>query len=244
MKVRDAMSRSVVSVTPQTRLREVARLLHEHNISGLPVLDADGTCIGVISEADLLVKQLSRPVSTRLPLDWILGDRHDPEEIRRRGATVAVEAMTSPAITIAPDRPLREAAAIMVDRGVNRLPVVQEGRVVGIVSRADLVSAYLRQDEDIAHAVRDGVLRRTMWLDPGEFDLDVREGVVRIAGTVDRRTTAGIIERLLGVVDGVVEVQSELAWTMDDTAMPSEPAETEPGAASLAARTHPQPLHR
>jgi CBS domain-containing protein len=244
MNIRDVMTREVTTVTEETRLRDLAHLLSQKQISGAPVVDADGACIGVISEADLLVKQVSRPLSRRLPLEWILGERHDPEELRRRAATVVGEAMSTPPVTIAPDRPVREAATTMVDRGINRLPVVEGGRLVGIVTRSDLVRAYLRLDHDILDAVREKVLRETMWLDPNGFEVDVREGVIRIAGTVDRRTTAGIVERLIGITDGVVEVQSDLGWEMDDTELEPVGVEHEPGAASVTAREHPQALHR
>jgi len=245
MKVRDRMTHGVISVTPETRLRDIARLLSEHHISGVPVVDAEGTCIGVVSEADLLVKLLSRPQSRRLPLDWILGERHDPEELRRRAATTAGQAMSAPAVTIEADRPLREAAGLMVDRGVNRLPVLSGGALVGMITRADLVRAYLQLDDEIARTVRNDLLRRTMWLDPGDFEIGVREGVVRIAGTVDRRSTAGIVERLIGLVDGVTEVQAAVEWELDDTTFePPIEGEREPGAASVISREQPQPLHR
>lgn len=245
MKVLDRMTRAVISVAPETPLRDVARVLSEHHISGVPVVDDAGTCIGVVSEADLLVKLLSRPQSRRSPLEWIFGERHDPQEMRRHAATTARQAMSTPAITIESDRPFREVAALMVDRGVNRLPVVEGGQLVGIVTRADMVQAYLRLDEEILDSIRGYVLRRTMWLDPSDFDIEVREGVVRIAGTVDRQSTARIIERLIGLVDGVTEVQSALAWELDDTTLePPTDAEREPGAASIISREHPQPLHR
>lgn len=244
MDVRDVMTREVITVTPEMRLRDLAHLLTERQISGAPVVDADGICIGVISEADLLAKQLSRPASRRLPLEWILGEHHDADELRRRAAITVGQAMSSPPVRIELDRPVREAAALMVDRGVNRLPVISEGRLAGIVTRSDLVTAYLRQDADILHAVREKVLRETMWLDPNAFDVDVRDGVVRIAGLVDRRSTAGIVARLIGITDGVTEVQSGLAWDWDDTQVEPAADEHEPGAASVASRERPRALSR
>ncbi|HEY6609146.1 MAG TPA: CBS domain-containing protein [Candidatus Limnocylindria bacterium] len=244
MNVRDVMTREVTSVTADTPLRDLARLLTERQISGAPVVDVEGKCIGVISEADLLAKQLGRPQSRRVPLEWLLGERHDAEELRRRSAIRVGDAMSTPAVMIEADRPVREAAALMVDRAVNRLPVLAGGQLVGIVTRSDMVRAYLRQDADILNAVREKVLRKTMWLDPDDFDLDVREGVVRIAGVVDRRTTAGIIERLLGISDGVSEVQSALEWDWDDTRVEPAESEHEPGAASIAARERPRALSR
>lgn len=245
MNVADVMTRDVVHVAPDAPLREVAQLLSERRISGVPVVDEAGTCVGVVSEADLLPKQLSRGPSQRLPLEWILGDRHDPEEQRRRAATTAAQAMSSPAVTIGPDRPLREAAGLMVERDVTRLPVVSEGALVGILTRADLVRAYLGLDEEIRRTVREHVLRTTMWLDPTRFSVDVRDGRVTVGGHVDRRSTARIITRLIGVVDGVVEVTSGIGWDFDDSHIgPPLETEPEPGAASIAARSVPQPIHR
>lgn len=245
MKVRDAMTREVVWVAPTAPLREVAELMLGRGVSGLPVRDADGACVGVISEADLLAKHLSRPIGRRTPLEWILGDRPDEEDRRRRDATTAAQAMSSPAITIDADRPLRDAAAVMVEHGINRLPVMSGDDLVGIVTRADLVAAYLHRDLDILTAVRQDVLRHTMWLDPDGFEIDVSDGIVAIAGRVDRRSTATIVKRLIGLIEGVVDVRSSIAWELDDRHL-QDAVETdhEPGAASLVAREHPQPMHR
>lgn len=245
MKVRDVMTSTVVTVTPDTTLHEVARLLTERRVSGAPVVRPDGTCIGVISEADLIVKERGRSVGRRGPLDWLLGESIDPEEQRRRAATQAEDAMSSPVITVEADRPLREAADLMIDRRVNRLPVVVEDRVVGIVTRADLVRAYLRLDAEIEQVIREEILRHTMWLDPALFQVSVSEGIVEIRGRVDRRSTATILAKLIGLVDGVVAVHSELGWDLDDAKLEaSGGSEREPGAASVAAREHPRPMHR
>jgi CBS domain-containing protein len=244
MKVKDVMTRHPVTASPETRLRDLARLLTDRQISGVPVVDADGRCIGVVSEADLLFKQLSRPLSRRLPLEWIIGERHDPAELRRRAALTAAEAMSAPAITITSDRPIREAAAVMVERKVNRLPVVDDGRLVGIITRSDMVRAYLRLDDEILAAVRDDVIRRTLWLDPATFEITVDDGVVHIVGLVDRRSTARILEQLVALVDGVVGVASTVTWELDDRHLQPPAAETEPTAASVTSREQPQPLHR
>jgi CBS domain-containing protein len=243
MKVRDVMTPEVVVVAPETPLRDVAGLLTERRISGVPVV-VDGGCVGIVSEADFLPKQLSHSPSARTPLDWIFGDHLDPEEARRRAAATAAEAMSAPPVTITPDASLHEAAGVMVDNAVNRLPVVLDGKLVGILSRADLVRAYLWADTDIGLAVRERVLHRTMWLDPNDFDVEVHDGVVRIRGTVDRRTTAGIIERLIGLVDGVSGVDCTIGFEFDDSHLEPTRPEPEPGAASVVARSHPQPMHR
>lgn len=244
MRVSDVMTRSLIGVPPDMPLRDIARLLQEHRISGVPVLE-EGACIGVVSEADLLVKQLGRSVRHRLPMEWIIGEHHDATELRRRAATTAREAMSSPPVTISEDRPLREAAALMIDRGVNRLPVTRDGRVVGIVTRSDLVRAYLRLDAEILRTIREDILRGTMWIDPDSVEVTVREGIVYLGGTVDRRSTARIVEKLIGLVDGVSRVAGSLRWELDDTGVPpSDDREPEPGAASVTRREPLHPLHR
>lgn len=151
--------------------------------------------------------------------------------------------MTAPASTVDADRPLREAAALLVDRGVNRLPESDNGRLVGIVIRAEFVPAYLRRDDETLRTIRENVIRRTMWLDPDDLRVEVREGMERIAGTVGRRSTATIFETFIGVLDGVKGVAS-LSWGFDDSALePAEPDEPEPGMASLTARERPRPLY-
>lgn len=245
MKVKDVMTRDPVTVGPDMQLRDLAHLLTDRQISGVPVVDEDGRCVGVVSETDLLIKQLNRPLSRRLPLEWIIGERHDPDELRRRAATTAAQAMSAPAITITADRPVREAAAIMVDRNVNRLPVVSDGRVIGIITRSDMVRAYLRVDDEIVAAVRDDVIRRTLWLDPTGFELTVDDGIVHIGGLIDRRSTARILEKLIALVEGVVDVQSTIEWELDDSHLqPAGDRELEPTAASVTARDRPQALHR
>lgn len=236
MKVRDVMTSDVVTARPATRLMDLARLLSERRISGAPVVDKEGDVVGVVSEGDIVAKQVGRPLSRRTPLDWIFGERPSPWEQRTRAATTVGEAMSAPAITVDADRPVREAAALMVDGGVNRLPVVEAGRLIGIVTRADLVRAYLRRDEEILRIVREEVIRHTMWLDPDELRVEVREGLVRLAGTVDRRSTATILEKLIHLVEGVDGVENCLTWELDDSS--NEPA------ASLTASEPPPALHR
>lgn len=242
MRIRDIMTTDVVTVPPELSLHDVARTLNEGGFSGLPVVDGAGRCIGVVSEADVLVKQLG-PQAPRRPIEWILGMRPDPEEERRRAAATAREAMSSPPVTVDPDRPVRIAADLMVRHGVNRLPVVDDGRLVGIVTRADLVRAYLRLDDEIATTIRRDIIEGTMWLDASAFDVEVDEGAVRIGGAVDRRSTARILGKLIGLVDGVSSLDNRLSWRFDDSDIePASTGEAEPGAASLTARQRPRTM--
>lgn len=218
MIVRDVMSRSVQTVRPETPLKDVARLMVERGISGVPVVDDDGAVVGVVSEADFIIKERGADAIHRRPLARLLGDSTEAQaEFAKVVAERAGSAMSSPAITIDVGAPLREAAALMVDRAVNRLPVVERGRLVGIVSRADLVRAYLRSDAELERAIREDVLTRELWEDPSEITVTVADGVVHLAGTVDRRSTAVLIAHQVARLAGVVAVDSELGWDRDDS---------------------------
>jgi CBS domain-containing protein len=114
----------------------------------------------------------------------------------------------------------------MTNQGVNRLPIVEAGRLVGLVTRADLVRAFVRSDADIAATIRDEVLHRILWLDPAGFTVVVRDGIVAIRGGVERRSTAGAIEHAIAMVPGVVGVEADVRWTLDDRAI--EPVSFDP----------------
>ncbi len=112
--------------------------------------------------------------------------------------------------------PLALAARLLRHHGIKRLPVVENARLVGIVSRADVLKAYLRSDDDIRNDVLDGVIRGTMWMDPAQFDVTVADGIVRISGEVDRRSVVRILTDLVRGVEGVVGVDSTLTFAFDD----------------------------
>jgi CBS domain-containing protein len=105
----------------------------------------------------------------------------------------------------------------MTARGVNRLPVVEGGRLVGIVTRADLVRAYVRSDDELAETIREDVLYRILCLDPARFTVAVRDGIVSLGGSVERRSTAELAERAVAMVPGIVRLDANVAWIIDDT---------------------------
>ena len=204
--VEQVMTTKVITVSPETPIAEVARILVEREISGLPVVDAGGRVVGVVSEGDLLVREAGH---------W--SDEHR----RRRGGKVdaqtAGEAMTSPALTIEPFRAIHAVAEIMIEHHVNRLPVVDpEGRLLGLVSRADLVRTFVRTDAQLEETIRTEVLIREMWLDPDKFEVRVERGVAKVTGTTIKRSTAEVIARLLAMVPGIVSVETDITWDIDD----------------------------
>jgi len=216
MRVEQLMTREVVTVTPETTLKEVASLLAKHRISGVPVCDADGQVVGVVTEADILWKELGlRPGQGSL-LERILDSAYGGDA--RITAVTAGDAMTSPAITVRPASTVARAAELMIDNGINRLPVVLDDRLVGIVARADLVRAFRRSDEEIEREIHDDVLVRTLWVDPARIEVDVDGGEVVVGGEVENRTTAELIEEYIRCVPGVTGVRSDLDWEIDDRA--------------------------
>lgn len=215
MKVEDLMTRTVRTIEQDTPLREVAKLLAETGISGLPVVDGN-VVVGVVSEADILMKERGRlPEET----GFFARFTHHPELEAKLEATTAGEAMTSPAVTIRPTQSAAEAASVMIDGHVNRLPVVTEtGELVGIVTRADLVKAFVRNDDEIAREIREGVVFRTLWIAPEQIGVSVERGVVKLTGELETRTDAELLPGLVRRIPGVVSVESALTWRSEDSA--------------------------
>jgi CBS domain-containing protein len=225
--VRDVMTRSVRSVRPDAPLREVAQLLIDERISGVPVADDEGRVLGVVSEADFLIKERGPAAIRHRRFERLLGEAESSRaELAKLGATTAGEAMTSPAVTIGPGRQIAEAARLMSARGINRLPVVDTSRLVGIVTRADLLRAYVRPDHELERTIREDVLLRMLWLDPAGFDVTVKNGVATIVGRVDRRSMSEMIDDTVRMVPGLIDVRTDIAWATDDRRL--EPAVADP----------------
>src|SRR5918995_4526978 len=159
MKVTDAMTSEVEVVGPEASLKEVASILAEHRISGLPVVDDGGDVLGVISEGDILLKE-----TAEVPRGFRRLRHH--KEASAVASTVeartAGEAMSAPAVTVEPFWPLAEAAELMIEHGVKRLPVVEDGKLVGILTRFDLVQAFARSDAEIEREIREEALRANL----------------------------------------------------------------------------------
>ena len=211
MRVHDVMTAGVATIGPEALLKEAATELIQRRISGMPVVDSDGHVLGIVSETDILPKEAGERGGGGF-LQWLV-DPADPWVAARFDAVHVRDAMSSPAVTIAPDRPLAEAATLMLDRDVNRLPVVDaDGVLVGLVSRGDLVRAFARPDDEIRHDIVEEVLRSAMWLDPSTLDVTVTNGVVTFTGEVDSAADAELIPTFTRKVPGVVGVQSSLTY--------------------------------
>ena len=215
MNVRDLMTSVVITARPEMSLKEVATTLAQCGISGVPVVDENDRVVGIVSEGDILFKERgpAERKGTRARLRHALGT----DAQSKFAAQTASQAMTAPAKTIEPWRSVSAAAARMLEEGVHRLPVVDdESRLVGIVTRADLVRAFVRSDAEIGREIREEVLERTLWLEtPGAVMVAVDEGKVTLGGTLDRRSDAELVSALVARVPGVVEVDSSIDWRED-----------------------------
>jgi CBS-domain-containing membrane protein len=219
-RVEDTMTRTVVVAREDAPFKELVRLMDEYRVSAVPVVDGAGFLMGIVSEADLLLKEEHVEGAEHL----FEGRRRRLERMKAEGTT-ARELMTTPVVTIHPESTLGEAARLMHAKGVKRLPVVdQDNRIVGIVSRRDLLHVFLRDDEEIRREVSEGVIERTLWIDPAAVRVTVLDGVVSLEGEVERRSLATIMVGLVRGVDGVVEVEDRLTFRFDDSSLRPESA--------------------
>jgi CBS domain-containing protein len=219
--VADVMTRTVVVIHASAPFKDLVRRMQEYRVSALPVVDDDERLVGLVSEADLILKE-DPDLDEGARLFEGRQRRHDRE---KAAGVVARELMTSPVVTVSPSANLGEAARLMHRKGVKRLPVVNEGgRILGILSRSDLLKVFLRDDTDIEHEVREDVVRRTLWIDPDTVVVSVHDGVVHLEGQLERRSLIPVLDRLVTAVEGVVGVEEHLSFNVDDTtSMPEIP---------------------
>jgi CBS domain-containing protein len=216
MTVRDVMTTAVVSVKEATPLKDVAKVLIDQGISGVPVEHDSGRVVGVVSEGDFLFKESGPEIARERRLARFFGDSKSAKARAKLEATTAGEAMTSPAITIRASQPVAEAARLMTARQVNRLVVLEGDELLGIVTRADLVRAFVRTDEELVDVIKQDVLLRILWLDPAGFDVHVKRGVATVIGHAERRSTAEAIRSTVAMVPGIVGVKATISWSLDD----------------------------
>jgi CBS domain-containing protein len=220
------MTTEVKAVRPDTSLKGVAELFVAERISGVPVVDDAGAVLGVVSEADILFKEQPAERDETVVARILHRGRRRRENAKHEAHT-AGEAMSSPAVVVRPGTDIAGAASLMLDRRVNRLPVVDDGlragpisggKLVGIVTRADLVRAFARPDGELSAEIEQIVrLRQELWARPPEdVTFAVERGEVTLAGEVDFRAHADILVEEIEAVPGVVSVTSKLAWKLDE----------------------------
>jgi len=216
--VKDVMSPLPVWVSETASFREIAARLRECRVSAFPVLDEDGKVTGVVSEADLLVKEAAADEPNVI---WglLAGLVHRAGRAKAAGVTAA-DLMTSPAVTTGPDETVEHAARLMYDRKVKRLPVVDRaGRLIGIISRSDVLAVFDRPDAEIREEIMSQVI--TGRSEPSWYSVIVKDGVVTLEGTPETVAIGRDLVRRTRHVQGVVAVRDRLVYPV--TPVPSSP---------------------
>jgi CBS domain-containing protein len=223
--VRDVMTTRVVALRKDADYKEIVTALRRYRVSACPVIDEANRVIGLVSEADLLFKETNADLpSGKVRLAMRLGEQS------KAAAVTADQLMTAPAVAIDPGAPVAEAARVMQDKQIKRLPVVgADGRLVGILTRSDVLSVFERPDADIWDEIGKQVLDEEFGLDSDSFDLTVRSGIVTIGGLVERRETALDLLARVRHAEGVVSVRDRLSY----------PAEAEADQEIAVTGSHP-----
>lgn len=216
MKVEEIMTRDVITVSPNASIHAAARLMVDHGVSGLPVVDDSGNVVGILSEGDLILRQKPRE---RLP--WWRGFFAEGERLARDyqkavGTTVA-EVMTRSVVCVNPDLPIESAALIIDQRRIRRLPVVVAGQLVGIVSRGDLIKALATAPSGARTALPDAQLVREMkdrlarepWASRGIL-IQAKDGVLSLTGLVATETEKSALETMARAIEGCKGVDNQL----------------------------------
>lgn len=214
--VKDVMSTHVIAVRQSAGYKEMAAMLRDQRVSAFPVIDDDNKVIGVVSETDLLAKEaLEGTVPGTLQS---LPRQHVRSQVN--GVTAA-ELMTKPAVTIGPDKPVTDAARLMFTMRVKRLPVVSDdGTLIGIVTRSDVLSVYSRPDAQIQQQVIQDLILGTFPYDPDSFTVTVKDGIVTIEGTPETSRVGLDIVDAIRHMEGVVAVRDRLSYPTDSSYLP------------------------
>jgi CBS domain-containing protein len=220
MKVRDLMSSDLEVVRPETSYKELVERMLARNVSGLPVVDDEGGLVGIVTEADVIRKQAwgERERHRHRALDLVdrLLSGRDPTSLTRITGLTAGDIMSRRVVTASPDDDLRQAAKTMLIYGVKRLPVVSEGRLVGLMSRADLMRYFDRPDAEIAADVERTLADPLSAPEDHRIASAVQDGVVTLTGTVRYPSDAKVATGAVWKIAGVVDVHDELVAREDE----------------------------
>jgi CBS-domain-containing membrane protein len=208
------MTTDVVVLRPEDGFKEIVRALADRGVSGAPVVSETGRVMGAVSEADLLNKEAFKPVAED-PRRYF-ASRSSTAQGKAAGDTAA-DLMNTPAVTVTMDMPIARAARVMAVHGFKRLPVVgDDGALVGIISRADIMGVFLALDDELRQEVISEVIERSLWENPDRIRVQVRDGVVTLSGRLTSKSLIPLTVALTQGIDGVVDVIDELSYERDD----------------------------
>lgn len=213
MKLKDLMTTDVITIGPEASLKEAARRMIEAGISGLVVTDTGGEVKGVITEADFVKAESDRRAPKRAALlRWLRPDHELPDTER-----LVEDVMSVDLVVLGPESDHAEASRVMRRESIKRIPVVEDGQLVGIVSRSDILKAFARPDSEITDEITERVMRKVLWIDPKRITVTSVDGNVHVEGQLETRSDADLLEDLIKGLDGVVSVSSGLTWEVDNT---------------------------
>jgi len=206
--VKDVMTTQVLSVRPAASFKDMVVKMRRSRVSALPVVDGEGRVIGVVSEADMLNKQADLDTGSGTLSDLLrFGEREKAEGVTAAGL------MTKPPVTVGPGVPLPEAARLMRDRRVKRLPVINDaGLLIGIISRADVLRVFARPDADIRREAEEEAIAETFLADSPSVAVTVHDGIVTLTGRTDTGQLARGLVMAVRQIDGVVAVRDQLGY--------------------------------
>ncbi len=213
MKVKDLMTAEVVTIGPGEAIKDAARLMVDSGVSGVPVVDDDARLVGIITEADFVAGEAGRRADQRAGLLRLLINRQTIGDEQLKVSDV----MTPDVVTVGPEDDHTEAARRMDREGVKRLVVTDNERVVGVLSRADVMRAFVRSDEDIVSEIKDRLIRDVLWIDPARVRVESEDGNVMLDGQLENKSDATLLVELVRRVDGVASVNDQLSWEYDNT---------------------------
>lgn len=222
MRAGELMSTPVVTIYPEASLKELAELMVAHSVSGVPVVDRAGTLLGVVSESDVVAKiegALDKETELGLPrlITAVAKALHGSSKATARSVA---DLMTARVISAGPDATVPELVHLMIAYDINRIPIVEAGRLLGIVTRADVLRTFVRPDAAIETDLRWRIAHE-LWINPEGLKISCRNGVVTLAGTVDTHADAELVRRWAVKTEGVVGVEDhDLGYTVDERRIP------------------------
>jgi CBS domain-containing protein len=238
------MTTTPVTVEPTATVKDIAQVLVEHDVSCVPVVDVGEQLVGVVTEADLVCREgypTLRSHHLAAMVDEAVAERRHHWTARAEGLT-AREIMTTDVVTCGPTETMGIVARRMLRRGVDILPVIEDRHLVGVLSRHDILGVFVRPDREIMANVT-GLLAHPLWAPESHaVEVEVRDGVVILTGSVLHPSDKRLVHNLLGEVPGVIEVVDQLTWqTAGPESRPMPPDPTAPLARFLSQPVCPPP---
>ncbi|MFI9847031.1 CBS domain-containing protein [Nonomuraea sp. NPDC051941] len=208
LEVKDIMGRVAIAVLEEASFAEIVEAMERFALGAVTVIDAERRPVGVVSEDDLLLKEADTVRHSVSSLE----SREQRQEHRKAAGVTAAQLMTSPAITVTPGTSVRDAARLMHAKRVKQLPVVDmnTGRIVGTLHQRDVLRVFIRPVEELAADIR------AVLPDPAAFTVGIHQGVVTISGVVEWKSQALALTEQIRLIEGVVDVRSEVAFDKDD----------------------------